>query len=212
MWLPPNPWSRGWCWWLLQLVMGLLRSLPKNFRENHILGWKNKNHTKKRGISEGYWWGTDLGLGWSGRPFGPETRLTQHISPQKQRKVGTACNKARCIHEGLHVSLIPKASLSLMDHKSSTKSAFRREKIQRIYFLSKEGNPEALWKVKGTSICVIHNWMFLLVKGFYFYEKIENFVSYTTKKPHVHKQNAQRASKEGERGGINTTMLQSPVS
>jgi len=52
---------------------------------------------------------------------------------------------------------------------------------------------------------VIHNWMSLLVKGFYFYEKIENFISYTTKKPmytnKMHREHPRRWGGEvGENG------------
>lgn len=128
MWLPPNPWIRGcdggsssWvCWGLSQ----------KNSEK--IPSWEGKRNHKKMVFLTDMWWGTDLGLSWFGRPFAPETRLKKGIFPINQRKMGTACNKARCIHVGLHVSFIPKASLSLRDHKSSTKSVFIKEKYREF--------------------------------------------------------------------------------
>lgn len=62
------------------------------------------------------------------------------------------------------------------------------------------GNPDALWEVEGSSICVIHNWMLLLVKDFYFYEKIENFASYTTKKPPCTQTKCTESTQRGGKG------------
>lgn len=126
--MPPNPWSRGWgggCSSWLCVCWGPSR---KNSEKNHILGGEKKTHKKWD-----FWGICGEGLIWGfGRPFAVETSLKKRVFPPKQRKVGTACNKGRCTHEGLHVSLIPKASLSLRDHKSSTKSAFRREKYREF--------------------------------------------------------------------------------
>lgn len=104
---------------------------PKKIQRKSHLG-REKEITKKMVFLTDMWWGTDLGLSWFGRPFAPETRLKKGIFPINQRKMGTACNKARCIHVGLHVSFIPKASLSLRDHKSSTKSVFIKEKYREF--------------------------------------------------------------------------------
>lgn len=54
---------------------------------------------------------------------------------------------------------------------------------------------------------MIHTWRLLLVKGFYFYEKIEDLISYATKKKKkVHKNAQRRWGGEGRNNYSNATV------
>lgn len=144
----------------------------RNNREKEYQFLGGGGGSQKIGIFEG--WGNGVARGCSRAQsvwqlLCPTNQTKKQILPPKykQRKEETACKKVGCLHVGSTRLPHPRGPSLPRDQKISTKSVFGGG-IKRIYFLSKEENPDSSWKAEGARVHVSHNWMSLLVKGFYF--------------------------------------------